>query len=163
MRKPTIVAAAVSKKNNAVTKSQSETDIISSMLKEGGRSFLLMMKKKSIRANNSWYRLISQEKRRFIEAVIQTVDKIRSSLLLKVLTPLIGKLLQALGGIRGLMGNLAYGMKNFGQPLAKRISIVATKWGNNLAAKWVDDEGFIRFLTVIDMNDLPMFKVSGKL
>jgi hypothetical protein len=163
MRMPPMHAAAVSKKNNAVTKNQSDADTISSMLKEGGRSFLSMLKKKSIRANNSWYRLLSQDKRRFIDAVIQTVDKIRSSLLLKVLTPIIGKLLQALGGIRGLMGNLAYGLKNFGQPLAKRISTIATKWGNNLAAKWADDEGFIRFLTVIDMNDPSFFKINGKL
>ena len=40
------------------------------------------LKKKSIRVNNSWYRLLSLDKRRFIDAVIQTVDKISSSLLL---------------------------------------------------------------------------------
>ncbi|MCL4430002.1 MAG: hypothetical protein M1167_04540 [Chloroflexi bacterium] len=152
-----------SQQKNASTKPSAESADISSMLCNGGRNFLLKLKQKSIRVNNSWYRLLAIDKRRLIDAVIQTVDKIRSSQLLKILTPLAGKLLQAIGGIRGLIGNLSYGMQNFGQPQAQRISIIAEKWGNNLAAKWASDDGFIRFLTVIDMNDLPIFKVSSKL
>jgi hypothetical protein len=147
-------AAESRKKANVMAKKQSEVDIISSMLRRSGRSFLLTLKKKSIRAGNSWFRLLSQDKRRFIDAVIQTVDKIRSSLLLKLLTPIAGKLLQSLGGIRVLTGNLAYGMQNFGASKAKKISIIAAEWGNKLASKWAVDEGFIRFLVVIDMNKL---------
>ena len=102
------------------------------------------------------------DKRRFIDAVIQTVDKIRSSLLLKILTGFVEKLLRAIGGIRGLIGNFAFEMQNFGYPLAQRVSVIAVKWGNNLAANWSNDEGFIRYLTVIDMNNLSIFKVSNK-
>ena len=151
-----------SKQKNDDVKSPAGTIDVLNMLRHGGRGFLSTLKKKSIRVNNSWYRLLSLDKRRFIDAVIQTVDKIRSSLLLKILSPIVGKLLQALGGIRGLIGDLAYSMQNFGQPLAKRVSIIAKGWGNNQAAKWACDEGFIRFLSVIDMNDLPIFKVSNK-
>ena len=152
-----------SKQKNEIEKAPAETNEVSNMIRQGGRNFLSTLKKKSIRFNNSWYRVLTVDKRRLIDAVIQTVDKIRSDQLLKILTPLAGKLLQAIGGIRGLIGNLSYGMQNFGRPLAQRISVIAGKWGNNLSAEWASDESFIRFLTVIDMNDLPIFKVSNKL
>ena len=140
-----------------------KTDEVSNMIRNGGRSFLSALKRKSIRSNNSWYRVLGLDKRRLIDAVIQTVDKVQSSLLLKILTPLAGKLLQAIGGVRGLMGPLYFGMKSFGQPLAQKISQIAEKWGNKSAAKWANDVGFIRFLTVIDLNDLSMFRASTKL
>jgi hypothetical protein len=139
------------------------TGNITSMIRKGGRKFLLTLKQKAIRINNSWYRALTIDKRRFIDAVIQTVDKVQSSLLLKILTSFAEKLLQSIGGIRGLIGNLYYSMQSFGQPLAQRISVIAKGWGNTLASNWAHNEGFIRYLTVIDMNDLPIFKVSNKL
>ncbi len=151
----------MSSKNNLI-KSEVITKDISIMIRHGGRKFLSKLKQRSIRSNNSWYRVLCVDKRRFIDAVIQTVDKIRSSLLLKILTGFVEKLLCAIGGIRGLIGNFAFEMQNFGYPLAQRISVIATKWGNNLAATWSNDEGFIRYLTVIDMNNLLIFKVSNK-
>ncbi len=61
---------------------------ITSMLKQGGRHFLSKLKHKSIRTNNTWFRVLSLDKRRFIDAVIQTVDRIQSALLLKLMTEL---------------------------------------------------------------------------
>lgn len=136
---------------------------ISSMIRQGGKNFLLKLKRKSIRSNNAWFKVLSLDKRRFIEAVIQTVDRIQSSLLLKLMTELAEKLLVAIGGIPALIGKIPYGMINYGLPLAKRISIVAQSWGNQTAEKWANDEGFIRYLTVLDVNDLPMFRISNKL
>ena len=144
-------------KNNLI-KSEVTKDI-SIMIRHGGWKFLSKLKQKSIRSNNSWYRILSMDKRRFIDAVIQTVDKIRSSLLLKILTGFVEELLRAIGGIRGLIGNFAFEMRNFGYPLAQRVSVIAVKWGNSLAANWSNDEGFIRYLTVIDMNNLSIFRI----
>ncbi|MCW3982399.1 MAG: hypothetical protein NWE96_00210 [Candidatus Bathyarchaeota archaeon] len=135
---------------------------ISGMIKKGGKRFLLTLKQKSIRSNNSWFRLLSVDKRRLIDAVIQTVDQVKSALLIKILSPLAEKLLQAIGGLAGLMGKLNFTMTTFAQFLAKRISQIAQKWGNKLAASWASDRGFIRFLAVTDMNDLPMFRASTK-
>lgn len=135
---------------------------ISNALRQGGRAFLLKLKRRAIRNNNSWFRVLSLEKRRFIEAVIQTVEKIRSSLLLKLLAALAEKLLRAIGGVRGLIGELAYEMHSFGCPLAQRISRTAVQWGNSLAVKWANDEGFIQYLTVIDMNNLSFFREATK-
>jgi hypothetical protein len=135
---------------------------ISNMLRQGGRTFLLKLKKRSIRSNNSWFRVLSLEKRRFIDAVIETVEKIRSSLLLELLTSLIEKLLRVIGGIRGLVGELAYEMQSFGYPLTQRISKIAVQWGNNLALRWANDENFKRYLTVVNINNLPFFRVGAK-
>jgi hypothetical protein len=132
---------------------------ISVMISHGGRKFLSKLRQKSIRSNNSWYRVLSVDKRRFIDAVILTVDKIRSSLLLKILTGFVEKLFRAIGGVRGLIGNLGFEMQNFGYPLAQRVSVIAAKWGNNLALNWSNDAGFIRYLAVIDMNNLPIFRI----
>jgi hypothetical protein len=133
------------------------------MIKQGGRHFLLKLKQKSIRSNNSWFRVLSLEKRRFIDAVIQTVDRIQSSLLLKLMTELSEKLLCAIGGVSALIGMIPYGMITYGAPLAKRVSEIAQAWGNRSAKLWVTDQVFIRYLTVIDQNNLSMFKVSTKL
>jgi hypothetical protein len=136
---------------------------VAKMILKGGRKFLIALKQKSIRSSNSWYRILSLDKRRLIDAVIQTVDKVQSVLLLKILTPLAGKLLQAIGGVPGLMGQLYFGMKTYGQPLAQKISRLAANWGNESAAAWANDVGFIRFLTVMDKNDLSMFRASTKI
>ncbi|XHH08898.1 MAG: hypothetical protein ACFCUE_15245 [Candidatus Bathyarchaeia archaeon] len=137
-------------------------DIVN-MLKEGGKHFLSKLKQKSIRSNNSWFRVLSLDKRRFIDAVIQTVDRIQSALLLKLMTELSEKLLNAIGGIPALIGRIPYGMITYGAPLARRVSITAQAWGNKTAKLWVNDETFIRYLTVIDQNNLPMFRISTKL
>lgn len=84
---------------------------IPKLLQNSGRKFLSQLKQKALR-QNSWFRVLSFDKRRLIDAVIQTVNNIHSSLLLKILTPLANKLLQAIGGMRGLMGKLAFDMES---------------------------------------------------
>jgi hypothetical protein len=135
---------------------------VSVMIVEGGRKFLSTLKQKALRTHNSWFRTLTVDKRRYIDAVIQTVDKIQSNLILKILVPLAEKLLNAIGGLQGLFGNLYYGMQTFGRQQARQISLVAVGWGNKLATKWMHDEGFIRYLTVIHMDGLSMFKISSK-
>ena len=153
------------RKSLSASKNQNSTPTgldLHSLLKQGGRRFLLKLKQKSIRSNNTWFRVLSLDKRRFIDAVIQTVDRIQSTLLLKLMTELSEKLLNAIGGIPALIGNIPYGMITYGAPLAKRVSIAAQAWGNKAAKLWANDEAFIRYLTVIDQNNLLMFRASIK-
>ncbi|MCW3999799.1 MAG: hypothetical protein NWE93_06135 [Candidatus Bathyarchaeota archaeon] len=150
---------------NTIDKKSSTPEIeqdTAALIKKGGRKFLTTLKQKALRANNSWFRVLPLDKRRFIDAVIQTVDRVHSSLLLKILTPLAEKLMKAIGGLQGLMGQLFYGMQTYGRPLAQRVSAVASGWGNKNAAKWATDVAFIRYLTVIEMNNLSIFKVANK-
>ncbi|MCW4025668.1 MAG: hypothetical protein NWF01_11660 [Candidatus Bathyarchaeota archaeon] len=145
------------------TNQTGRTQNIGSMVKTGGRQFLIKLKQKAIRSNNSWFKVLSLEKRRFIEAVIQTVDRIQSSLLLKLMTELSEKLLCAIGGLPAFIGKIRSGMISYGFPLAQKISSIAHVWGNKLSHKWANDEGFVRYLTVTEVNNLPMYQASRKL
>lgn len=135
---------------------------ISNMILSGGRKFLCTLKQKALRRNNAWYSVLTFEKRRFIEAVIETVDKIRSSLLLKILTSITQKLLGAIGGVRTLIGEVSYGILNYGFPLAQKISKIGQSWGNNSAKNWASDKGFVKYLTIINLNNIPICKTSGR-
>lgn len=125
-------------------------------------SSLRKLRQISIR-NKSWYALLSWEQRRFIDAVIVVVDRVRSRLLLRVLEPLVRRLLEAAGGLKALVGSVSYGMIKVGRPMALRMSRIACFWGNRDAERWARDEGFVRYLTVVDMNNIPMFRVGDRL
>jgi hypothetical protein len=43
-------------------------------------------------------------------------------------------------------------VNHVGKPLARRISRIAQKWGNKPAQEWAEDEGFSRYLTIVNMN-----------
>ena len=118
---------------------------ISDILPSAGRKFLCQLK---------------LDKLRFIDAVIETVDSIRSPLLTKFISILAKKLLSAIGGMRALIGNVAYTILTFSVNQAQKIRQIATAWGNRQAEKWASDEGFIQYLSVVELNNLPMYRTS---
>jgi len=126
------------------------------------RKGLIKLRQKAIR-NKSWFRVLSLPQRRLIDAVIMTVDKIRSRILLEVLRPILETLLEAIGGIQALIGKVAYRMMTVGRVLAEKISKVAYAWGIENAKKWAEDEHFIKYLTIVDINNIPMFQVGDML
>jgi len=85
---------------------------ISSLIRLGSES-LAIMKRRAIR-NRSWFKVLTAEDRRFLDAVICTVTRIRSSTLLGLLEPLVRRLLEAIGGVRMLFGEVAYRMRTVG-------------------------------------------------
>jgi hypothetical protein len=75
------------------------------------------------------------------------VPKVRSPRLATVLDAILTKLQAALQSrVTRLTGTL-------GLRLVRRVSAIASRWGNPAAAKWRQDRGFARFLTVIALND----------
>jgi len=115
------------------------------------RASLERLKRLSLR-NRTWFTVLTWKQRKLIDIVIRTVDRIRSLLLLKVLAPLVGRLLRGIGGDtrRGalaLMGVAAYEMM---KTVAQKIIQVAQKWGNKSAHEWLT-EGFIRYLIVTNL------------
>ena len=87
-----------------------------------------------------------------MDIVMKTVDRIRSPLLLRVLSPLVERLLEAIGGdartgALTMMGKSAYDMM---RRVAEKIVAVAQKWGNKSAEKWLT-EGFIKYLIVMNL------------
>ena len=109
------------------------------------RRGLVMLKSRALR-RNVWFRALSTLERGLINSVIQTVRRVRSPLLVKVLFTIVKKLTNA------LETRVTRMTREIGKPLANRISLLAQAWGNISAVKWSADRRFIRFLTVISMN-----------
>lgn len=118
------------------------------------RLFLVRLRRWALHCR-AWFRL-GVEDRRFMELVIAAVDRVRSRLLAEVLEPILAKLVEGLGGFRGLMealyGRVGYLILVKGRGLALRLSQVARSWGNRLASDWAGDPGFIRYLAVMELN-----------
>ena len=132
-------------------RNQSEEEVEVWSLVQPERESLEKLKRLSIRSG-AWFRVINWKQRRLLDITMRTVDKVRSSLLLKVLAPLVKRLLQAVGGnVRNgtlvLMGKGAYDMM---RSAAEKIVAVAQKWGNKSAKEWLD-ERFLRYLIVMNL------------
>ena len=112
------------------------------------------------RRSRLWFRVLSLENRRLIDAVIAVVDRVRSFLLRRILAPLVKRLLGALGGgpfkgepermtvLKGafsLMDKAAY---RFAGLVAERVSLIAQRWGYREASSWPKDKGFLKFLII---------------
>jgi len=104
-----------------------------------------------------WFRALSVLDRRLMDLAIRVVDRPRSMMLIMALAKVVVKIKRA------LMSPVMRLMELVGRPLAKKISIIALRWGNRGAAEWAEDKGFIRYLTITDMNSIPGFRLSEAL
>ena len=78
--------------------------------------------------------------------LLVVVDKIKSNFLKRVLAPIVKKILES---IKGLGGDLKLMLKSIGLNLAQKIVQIALNWKNFSAVRWMEDLGFIRYLTVM--------------
>jgi hypothetical protein len=115
------------------------------------RGSLEKLKRLSMR-NRTWFTALAWKQHRLMDIVIQTVDRVRSFQLLKVLAPIVEKLLKAIDGSlkRGALGLMDKGAYSMMKIVALKITSCAQKWGNNLARGWID-EGFIKYLMVMNL------------
>jgi len=115
------------------------------------RGSLARLKQVSMRSR-AWFTVLSWKQRRFIDVVIRTVDRIRSLLLLRVLAPLVRRLLTAIGGDarKGALALLDRNAYRMMVSVAEKIVNVAQNWGNRSAHEWLD-EGFLRYLLVMNL------------
>jgi hypothetical protein len=64
--------------------------------------------------------------------------------------------MEAIGGLgealEAALGKLHYWMEARGRSLAARLSLIAEGWGYRSASRWAEDEGFIRYLTAMELN-----------
>ncbi len=142
--------ADLDKKNTLKIQNQSEEDEIWSLVQPERRS-LEKLKRLSMRSG-AWFRALNWKQRGLMDLTMRTVDRIRSSLLLKVLAPLVRRLLETIGGDARtgtliLMGKGAFDMM---RGVAEKLVAVAQKWGNKSAKEWLD-EGFLKYLVVMNL------------
>jgi len=100
-----------------------------------------------------WFRVLTRAERAQIELTMRIVKRIRSFFLAKVVTSIVKKLLDA------MESRVSRLTREVGQPLARKLSGIALNWGNKLAHQWVEDPGFVRYLTVNYMNKPASFPV----
>ncbi|MFB0522732.1 MAG: hypothetical protein ACETV1_03105 [Candidatus Bathyarchaeia archaeon] len=115
------------------------------------RGSLARLKQVSLR-NRAWFTVLSWKQRRFFDLVIRTVDRIRSGLLLRVLAPLVGRLLTAIGGDarNGALVLMERGAYKMMLGVAEKIVRIAERWGNRSARGWLG-EAFVRYLLVMNL------------
>jgi len=99
-----------------------------------------------------WFRGLSRVDRALVDLTIKVVDGVRSFTLAKALLSVIKKLEEA------FESRVLRILREVGLPLARKLSLFAQKWGNNLAQDWMRDVSFARFLAIMHINSPGVFK-----
>ncbi len=106
----------------------------------------IIFEKKAALRKRIWYRALSRVERGILDLTVRYVECIRSSTLATVVTAIMEKLKLA---TESMVDRL---VRTVGFSLAQKISAVAVRLGNHLAARWAEDAGFARYLVVTQMN-----------
>ena len=108
---------------------------------------LVALKRRSLR-RGIWFRVLNGLERAQVDLTVRMVERVRSSVLARVLASIINKLSQA------LESKVSALIKSVGYPSALRLSRIAQSWGLGSAETWVSDSGFARFLAILHLNSL---------
>ena len=115
------------------------------------RERLLKLKLKAIR-RRVWFRALSRIDRVLVDLTIRVVDVVHSSRLSEALFSVVKKLEDS------LEGRVSRAIKEVGFSLARKLSLLAQKWGNDLARNWMSDMSFVKFLAIMHINNSRVFK-----
>jgi hypothetical protein len=77
---------------------------------------------------------------------MKVADEVRSPKLAEALSVVVNKIEDA------LESRISKAVHNIGLPLARRFGLLAQKWGNPRAEKWISDISFARFLAIMHLN-----------
>lgn len=100
-----------------------------------------------------WFRVLNRLERGLINLTLKVTNKVRSKVLAKALHLIVRMLLEA------LESKVDLSVRRVGVPLAKKIGLIAQKWGNNSARKWPSNISFVRFLAVMHLNNPEVFAI----
>lgn len=112
------------------------------------RGTLVKLKLRALRAG-VWFRSLPRIDRVLVDLTITVTDSIRSPHLAKSLLSII----ERLGDI--LESKLQRIVREYGFPVARKLSLFAKSWGNKAAWQWADDDGFARYWAVMKLNGHP--------
>jgi hypothetical protein len=122
--------------------------IQASFLSSFSRDRLIRLKLRALKSG-VWFRVLRDVERALVDLTIRIVDRPRSPALIKSLLSVMGKLMDA----RETKVDVA--VKEVGLFYARRLSLLAQKWGNKSAPWWMYDLSFARFIAVMHMNSMP--------
>ena len=92
-----------------------------------------------------WFRDLKHSESKPLDLTIRVVEKVRSFVLAKIVSRLVCKLCEA------MESRVFRLMRTEGRSLAEKLSKIAEAWGNKSAKSWVNDRGFMQFLTVSNL------------
>lgn len=93
-----------------------------------------------------WFRVLDRVERGIGDLTIRCVDVVRSSMLARMLRPVIEKLMDA------MKSKVEKLMEKIGWSSAQKIAYLAVSWGNHKALNWAFDLGFAKYLTITCIN-----------
>jgi len=111
-----------------------------------GRNNLLWLKLKARRCG-IWFKVLSRLDRELLDLTIKVADEARSLRLIKELLVVVRKVEDA------LESRISQAIYKIGFPLARKLGLLAKKWGNPFAESWVSDISFARFLAITQLNN----------
>jgi len=109
------------------------------------REALARLRLKALR-RGVWFRDLKHEERKLLDLTIRVVEKVRSFLLAKIVSRIVGKLCEA------MESRIFRLMRTEGRSLAEKISKIGQAWGNRAAKSWAGDRGFMQYLTVSNLS-----------
>lgn len=95
-----------------------------------------------------WFRDLKQGERKLLSLTICVVERVRSFILARLVSRIVGKLCEA------MESRVFRLMRREGRGLAEKLSKIAEAWGNRAAKSWAKDCGFIQYLTINNLSSL---------
>ena len=111
------------------------------------REALAKLRLKAVRSGN-WFRDLKHEERKLLELTIRVVEKVHSFLLAKIVSRIVDKLYET------MESQIIRLMRTEGRNMAENLSKIAQAWGYRAAKSWVNDRGFVQYLTVNNLQSL---------
>jgi alkylhydroperoxidase/carboxymuconolactone decarboxylase family protein YurZ len=111
------------------------------------RGELLLLRLKA-RRSGVWFKALSRLDRALINLAIKVAYKVRSQKLAEALLNVINKVKEAVGN------SVSQAIYMFGFPIARKLGLLAKKWGNPFAESWMSDVSFARFLAIMHINNI---------
>ena len=111
---------------------------------------LKKLKSRALRAG-VWFRTLSRIDRVLIDLTIRVAGTVRSFTLANTILTVVRKLESV------MESRFLRAVKEVGFSIAKRLGLIAQKWGNVSARSWKFDEGFARYLAAMSLNESKLF------
>ena len=111
---------------------------------------LLKLKLKAMRSG-VWFRVLPRIDRVLVDLTIKVAGTVRSFTLAKNILAVIRKLESA------MESRFRWAVKEIGFSIARRLGLIAQKWGNRAAKNWESDLGFAKYLAAMSLNEPKLF------
>jgi hypothetical protein len=111
---------------------------------------LVKLKLKAMRSG-VWFKALDRIDRVLVDLTIKVAGTVRSFTLANNILTVIRKLENV------MESKFLRTIREIGVPFAKRLGLIAQKWGNASAKNWGSDRDFARYLAVLSFNDSKLF------